>query len=63
MLQTNVTLDEVAGLHGVGRLKDSVSVRTTLANIRSIARQLENQYPDLIAIRGRMSCLFPNTLL
>jgi predicted permease len=38
-------------LYAVGRLKDGVSVRTALANMQSIARQLENQYPD--SNRGR----------
>jgi macrolide transport system ATP-binding/permease protein len=34
------------GLYGVGRLKDGVSIRTALANVTSIAKQLEKQYPD-----------------
>jgi predicted permease len=38
-------------LYAVGRLKDGVSVQTALANMQSIARQLENQYPD--SNRGR----------
>lgn len=38
-------------LYAVGRLKDGVPVQTALANMQSIARQLENQYPD--SNRGR----------
>jgi macrolide transport system ATP-binding/permease protein len=33
-------------LTGVGRLKDGVSVATALADMKTIARQLEMQYPD-----------------
>jgi predicted permease len=33
------------GLLGVGRLKDGVSVQTALADMKSIAAQLEKQYP------------------
>jgi macrolide transport system ATP-binding/permease protein len=33
-------------LTGVGRLKDGVSVATALAEMKTIARQLEMQYPD-----------------
>ena len=33
-------------LYGVARLKDGVSVETALANVKSIAQQLEKQYPD-----------------
>ena len=32
-------------LYGVARLKDGVSVQTALADMRSIAKQLEQQYP------------------
>jgi len=39
-------------LYAVGRLKDGVSVQTALANMQSIARQLENQYPDTNRDRG-----------
>jgi predicted permease len=34
------------GLYGVARLKDGVSLQTALANVKSIAKQLERQYPD-----------------
>jgi len=34
------------GLYGVGRLKDGTSIQVALSNLRSIARQLELQYPD-----------------
>ena len=34
------------GLYGVGRLKDGVSIEAALANMTSIAQQLERQYPD-----------------
>ncbi len=33
-------------LYGVARLRDGVSVATALANMKSIAAQLEKQYPD-----------------
>jgi predicted permease len=33
-------------LTGVGRLKDGISVATAFADIKTIARQLEMQYPD-----------------
>jgi predicted permease len=33
-------------LYGIGRLKDSVTVVTALANMKAIARQLEIEYPD-----------------
>jgi macrolide transport system ATP-binding/permease protein len=33
-------------LNGIGRLKDGVSVAIALANMTSIAQQLERQYPD-----------------
>jgi len=39
-------------LYAVGRLKDGVSVQKALANMQSIARQLENQYPDTNRDRG-----------
>ncbi len=33
-------------LDGIARLKDGISVQTALANMESIAQQLEKQYPD-----------------
>ncbi len=33
-------------LYGIGRLRDGVTVEMALANLKSIARQLEIQYPD-----------------
>jgi macrolide transport system ATP-binding/permease protein len=33
-------------LYGVARLDDGVSIQTALANMKSIAQQLERQYPD-----------------
>jgi macrolide transport system ATP-binding/permease protein len=33
------------GLYGIGRLKDGVSVEMARANMKAIARQLEEQYP------------------
>ena len=33
-------------LYGVARLKDGISMQSALAEIRSIAQQLEKQYPD-----------------
>jgi macrolide transport system ATP-binding/permease protein len=34
------------GLFGVARLKDGVWIETALANVKSLAKQLEAQYPD-----------------
>ena len=34
------------GMFGVARLKNGVSIETALANVKSIARQLEMQYPE-----------------
>jgi predicted permease len=34
------------GLSGVARLKDGTSVETALSNTKTVARQLEQQYPD-----------------
>jgi predicted permease len=34
------------GLFGLARLKDNVSIETALANVQSITKQLELQYPD-----------------
>jgi predicted permease len=39
-------------LYAVGRLKDGVSVQAALANMQSIAQQLERQYPDTNHGRG-----------
>jgi macrolide transport system ATP-binding/permease protein len=39
-------------LYGVGRLKEGVSVQAALANLQSIAEQLEHQYPDTNSQRG-----------
>jgi predicted permease len=39
-------------LYAVGRLKDGVSVQAALANLQSIAQQLERQYPDTNHGRG-----------
>jgi len=44
-------------LNGVGRLKDGVSVAMALANIQSIAQQLEKQYPD--SNRGQGASVMP----
>jgi macrolide transport system ATP-binding/permease protein len=43
-------------LLGVARLKDGVSVQTALANVTSIAQQLEKQYPEN---RGQGAGLIP----
>ncbi len=34
------------GLNGIGRLKDGVSIETARSNMETIARQLEQQYPN-----------------
>ncbi|MGI8771410.1 MAG: ADOP family duplicated permease [Acidobacteriaceae bacterium] len=45
------------GLYGMGRLRDGVSVRSALANMISIATQLERQYPD--SNRGQGASVLP----
>ena len=47
------------GLYGVGRLKDGVSAEAALANVTSIAQQLEKQYPD--SNRGQGAAVAPLT--
>ncbi len=44
-------------LDGVGRLKDGVSVRAALAEMKDIAAQLEKQYPD--SNRGNSASVIP----
>lgn len=44
-------------LDGIGRLKDGVSVQAALANMKSIAQQLEKQYPD--SNRGQGASVLP----
>jgi predicted permease len=44
-------------LYGVGRLKDGASVQAALANMTSIAAQLEKQYPD--SNRGQGASVLP----
>lgn len=44
-------------LDGVGRLKDGVSVASALAEMKSIAQQLERQYPD--SNRGQGASVIP----
>ncbi|MGD0733627.1 MAG: ABC transporter permease [Terracidiphilus sp.] len=46
-------------LDGVGRLKDGVTVGTALAQMKSIAAQLETQYPD--SNRGQGASVMPLT--
>jgi predicted permease len=46
-------------LDGIGRLKDGVSVQTALADMKSIARQLEREYPD--SNRGQGASVVPLT--
>lgn len=44
-------------LEGIARLRDGVSVKTALAEMREIARQLEKQYPD--SNRGQGASVLP----
>ena len=44
-------------LYGVARLKDGVTVKTALADMKSIAVQLEKQYPD--SNRGQGAAVVP----
>ena len=46
-------------LKGIARLRDGVSTKTALANMESIARQLEAQYPD--TNRGQGAYVMPLT--
>jgi predicted permease len=46
-------------LQGIGRLKDGVSLPTALANMTSIAAQLEKQYPD--SNQGQGATVLPLT--
>jgi len=48
-------------LFGVARLKDGVSIDTALANARTIAAQLEQQYPD--SNRGAGANIIPLTTI
>ena len=44
-------------MYGVARLRDGVSLQTALANMQSIAKQLEQQYPD--SNRGQGAIVTP----
>ncbi len=44
-------------LYGVGRLKDGVTPKAALANMKAIAEQLERQYPD--SNRGQGASVMP----
>ena len=44
-------------LYGAARLKDGVAIPTALADLKSIAAQLEQQYPD--SNRGQSAALLP----
>ena len=44
-------------MYGIARLKDGVSLQTALADMQSIARQLEQQYPD--SNRGQGAIVSP----
>ncbi len=46
-------------LDGIGRLKNGISVQTALAGMKSIAKQLERQYPD--SNRGQSASVVPLT--
>jgi len=45
------------GIYGVGRLKDGTTIETALADLTSIAKQLEKQYPD--SNRGQGAAVAP----
>jgi predicted permease len=45
------------GLYGIARLKDDVSIQSALANVATIAQQLERQYPD--SNRGQGASVLP----
>ena len=47
------------GLNGIARLKDGVSIQTALADTKSIAAQLEIEYPD--SNRGQGAAVAPLT--
>jgi predicted permease len=50
-------------LYGVARLKDGVSVATALANMKSIAAQLEKQYPDTNRGQGAAVISFSEAII
>jgi macrolide transport system ATP-binding/permease protein len=47
------------GMYGVARLKDGVTLQAALADVTSIAKQLEKEYPD--SNRGQGAALAPLT--
>jgi len=50
-------------LYGVGRLKDGVSLQAASANMTSIARQLEKQYPDSNSGQGAALMLLTEVIV
>jgi macrolide transport system ATP-binding/permease protein len=50
-------------LYGVARLKDGVSVATALADMKSIAAQLEKQYPDSNRGQGAAVVLLSDAII
>ncbi len=50
-------------LFGIGRLKDGVTIQMAAANITSIARQLEQQYPDSNNSQGADVVALPDVIV
>jgi predicted permease len=50
-------------LYGVARLKDGVSIQSALADVKAIARQLEEQYPDSNRDQGAAVALLSNVIV
>jgi macrolide transport system ATP-binding/permease protein len=50
-------------LFGVGRLKDGVTIQMAAANMTSIARQLEQQYPDSNTSQGEDVVALPDVIV
>ena len=49
-------------MYGVARLRDGVSLQTALANMQSIAKQLEQQYPDSNRGQGAIVAPLPEVI-
>jgi predicted permease len=56
-------LRDCHNLYAVGRLKDGVTVSAALANMESIAQQLERQYPDTNRDRGASVVLLSEAIV
>jgi macrolide transport system ATP-binding/permease protein len=51
------------GMYGVARLKDGVTLQQALANVTSIAKQLEHEYPDSNRDQGAFVAPLPEVIV